>query len=456
VPTFNMFQSPTRWMIWDVFSLSLLAGMGAEGWRRPNGWSLYWTRLATMGAVAVSIGAGLAWHIMGDVSPTFIRATAILGVLGLGAGILSLTAPPRSQEEENGFYCLQKDEERTESKDPITSPWRKILFQFKPPSSEKRTSQENYPILIWQWAVALFIAIDLCVMNWGLIPAEELSLYEPSPTAGEVSDLSNGGRLFLSRNSEYWLKYVRFLRFDTFQPDENWKNLRATLLPNSNMLDNIASTSNFDPLTPARFADWMEMLDEASPESYQKMLQMMNVGVVEMLSSNRPYGIRFEQENGRWFYWATCPRAVKDPSEARKLIIDGGIDFNKEVILEGFTETTPNECKTQEFNAVESTSRYLEISDASNPNRINIRVSTDHPAWLVLSEVWYPGWQARLDGKPISILRANYLFRAVHIPRGNHELTFIYKPLSFWVGCALTSISSIILFFFTRKRYASE
>ena len=93
VPTFNMFQAPTRFMIWGVFALAILAGIGAQRWRRPEGRGLYWTRLRTMGAFAITLGSGLAWIAMGDISPSFIRATAMAGFWGVGSGLLSLTAP---------------------------------------------------------------------------------------------------------------------------------------------------------------------------------------------------------------------------------------------------------------------------------------------------------------------------------------------------------------------------
>jgi hypothetical protein len=94
VPTFAMFQAPTRWMLWAEFALALLAALGVAGWRRPAGSALYWTRLGTMGAFAVALGAGLAWYGMREISPTFIRATAMAGLWGLGIGLLSLAAPP--------------------------------------------------------------------------------------------------------------------------------------------------------------------------------------------------------------------------------------------------------------------------------------------------------------------------------------------------------------------------
>ena len=452
IPSFDMFQAPARWMVWGVFSLSLLSGIGAEVWRRPVGWSLYWTRLVTMGTVAISLGAGLAWYKMGDISPSFISSTTIMGFLGLGIGILSLTAPPRSLIiNEDNYSRLQVDQSNPKPEIAPISLWRKRLFQFKPPAPVEHSPKRPYPLFIWQWAVSLFIAIDLLVMNWGLVPAGDLSLYGPSPTARQVRSLADGGRLFISKYTEHWLKYVRFLRFDTFYLDEDWNNLRATLLANSNMLDDIASVNNFDPLTPARFANWIEMLDEASPESYRSLLPLMNVGVVEKLSNDKPDGVRFEKETGRWFYWAECSRVVKDPDEVCKLIVDGGIDFNREVILEESAEIPDDDCATQKSRTSKSASHFLEIMDTRNPNRIDMRTITETPAWLVISEVWYPGWQARLDGEPVSILRANYLFRAVHVPSGDHKLTFTYNPFSFWAGIVLTSMSLIIMFFVVRR-----
>ncbi len=111
VPSFNMFQAPTRWMIWVEFALALLAGMGADRWRRPEGWVLYWMRLAVMGSFAISVGAGLTWLYLGTVSPSFIRAMAVLGLFGLGAAILALSAP--KSERENG-HPSQSDWVKTE------------------------------------------------------------------------------------------------------------------------------------------------------------------------------------------------------------------------------------------------------------------------------------------------------------------------------------------------------
>jgi hypothetical protein len=57
---------------------------------------------------------------------------------------------------------------------------------------------------------------------------------------------------------------------------------------------------------------------------------------------------------------------------------------------------------------------------------ISLRVTTDRPALLIVTENYYPAWQARLDGEAVPVLRANHTFRAVPVPAGEHEIRFEY------------------------------
>jgi uncharacterized membrane protein YfhO len=67
---------------------------------------------------------------------------------------------------------------------------------------------------------------------------------------------------------------------------------------------------------------------------------------------------------------------------------------------------------------------------------------------LVLSEMYFPGWRAFIDGAEAPIYCANYLFRAVQVPRGHHEVAFVYRPMSAVVGAVL-SILSVLLALWT-------
>ncbi len=62
------------------------------------------------------------------------------------------------------------------------------------------------------------------------------------------------------------------------------------------------------------------------------------------------------------------------------------------------------------------------------PEQIELDVGLDAPGALVLADTWYPGWQATVDGEPAALLRADYLFRAVLLPAGQHRVQFDYRP----------------------------
>ena len=60
------------------------------------------------------------------------------------------------------------------------------------------------------------------------------------------------------------------------------------------------------------------------------------------------------------------------------------------------------------------------------------------PGYLVLTDTYYPGWQATVDGTPVEILPANHAFRAVPLDSGEHRVVFEYDPLSFRLGAWIT------------------
>ncbi|MBI5173339.1 MAG: YfhO family protein, partial [Candidatus Melainabacteria bacterium] len=86
---------------------------------------------------------------------------------------------------------------------------------------------------------------------------------------------------------------------------------------------------------------------------------------------------------------------------------------------------------------------------AESANQIKLKVETDRAGFVVLNDIYYPGWTARLDGKPVAIRKANYLMRAVACPTGDHELVFSYEPDSFKYGLlalAAALLSGLVLF----------
>jgi len=71
--------------------------------------------------------------------------------------------------------------------------------------------------------------------------------------------------------------------------------------------------------------------------------------------------------------------------------------------------------------------------------RVVVATQSAAPALLVLSDAFYPGWTATVDGAPANILPANVLFRGVYVPAGAHTVTFTYEPAGWRLGLALAA-----------------
>jgi len=79
------------------------------------------------------------------------------------------------------------------------------------------------------------------------------------------------------------------------------------------------------------------------------------------------------------------------------------------------------------------------------PTHRDLDVTVADNAFLVISEPYYPGWQAFLDGQRIAILRADYAFQGLEVPAGSHHLTMVYRPPMLLLGIGLSAITGTVL-----------
>ena len=80
------------------------------------------------------------------------------------------------------------------------------------------------------------------------------------------------------------------------------------------------------------------------------------------------------------------------------------------------------------------------IFEKYTPHLVELEVSAPESGLLVLTDNYFPSWQALVDDKPTKILRADYAFRAVTVPKGKHNIKFIYRPRSFTLGLVASCI----------------
>jgi uncharacterized membrane protein YfhO len=78
---------------------------------------------------------------------------------------------------------------------------------------------------------------------------------------------------------------------------------------------------------------------------------------------------------------------------------------------------------------------------SEDPNRISVLVQSEDPGYLVIGDVWYPGWRALVDGRSTPVLRADYLFKALAIPAGTHEIVLSYRPWTSLVGAIVSGLA---------------
>ena len=79
------------------------------------------------------------------------------------------------------------------------------------------------------------------------------------------------------------------------------------------------------------------------------------------------------------------------------------------------------------------------------PNRLVYETESDADGTAVFSEVYYPTWQAFIDGNEVKVGRADYILRALAVPAGRHRIEFVFDPVSLKITEAVSSIAMAIL-----------
>lgn len=78
-------------------------------------------------------------------------------------------------------------------------------------------------------------------------------------------------------------------------------------------------------------------------------------------------------------------------------------------------------------------------------NESVFQVANGQPGLLIVSQIYYPGWVAFVDGKKTSVVRADYALTAVPLEPGNHTVRLAFQPLSYRIGLAISIVSCICL-----------
>ncbi len=249
---------------------------------------------------------------------------------------------------------------------------------------------------------------------------------------------------------------------------------KGALMPNSALVYGVQDVRGYDGLGVAWYADLLDVALAWVQAHQQHELHDANSPILDLL------GIRylmappaFAVDAAHWERMADTtaplhrnrreqPRArlvdgyvVATGNDARRRLRDAAIDLRRDVVLEADPAAGDRPERAGAADAV-GTARITGYEH----ERVEIDTEAPGRRLLVLSDTWFPGWRATVDGAPASIARANVAFRAVTVPAGRHRVVFEYAPASVRVGAAISLAALALMAAWTfvdeRRRRDSE
>jgi hypothetical protein len=212
------------------------------------------------------------------------------------------------------------------------------------------------------------------------------------------------------------------------------------------LLENLASVtghlnvSGYDPLWIATYRKLHDSADFNDPTTPVNTL----LGVKYLLALkpfDKPNWKLIGINEGRFYYQRTDPfprawiaqRISVEPNDdaVRQRIVSGKENLQQTIILDH-----PVDCPL----SAGGTATITEY----RPNDVAIKTSGGGGI-LTLSDQFYPGWYATIDGQPAEIVRSDSVFRSVCLPAGDHVVRFEYRPLSLAVGLVLSAVGWLAL-----------
>lgn len=282
---------------------------------------------------------------------------------------------------------------------------------------------------------AILLCADLVTFAWGFHPTIDRSLVFPAVSQIDAVRQDNGVYRVIG-----------------------WGD---ALLPNAASVYGLADPRGYDGIGPR---DWIRTLEPSmgADTAYQRltgpaafpMLDLLNVKYVigePGVELPSPHFARIVDERSAsvWRNEQAFPRAfladrfqVLPSAEAvRTVLSQGTVDLRRTALIE--TPPLPGlPADTQEFGGSGPGSAIVRRFDDT---LVEIDTTTEAPRILMMSDSFFPGWSATVDGMRSALLRADGALRATVVPAGHHIVRFEYRPVSITAGFSITFATALFL-----------
>jgi hypothetical protein len=127
-------------------------------------------------------------------------------------------------------------------------------------------------------------------------------------------------------------------------------------------------------------------------------------------------------------YVAHDATVIADDARALRTVLSPQFDPGTTAVLDRAPPVVPSGRKARSAATVRDLA----------PDRLRVEATLAEPGVLVLSEVYYPGWRATVNGEPVTILRAQHTLRGVALPAGTHTVEMVFDPWTVKLGLAIS------------------
>jgi hypothetical protein len=222
-----------------------------------------------------------------------------------------------------------------------------------------------------------------------------------------------------------YFRYKNYLRIlsGSDKPTAPCEDVEEFPLTNRRLLDLLGVRYLLLPITrPLQACGWRVAFRES-----RRLLSFHYTNALGGMQYMPPYTVYENEQVMPRAFVVPRARAMPNGQEPAALL---ATDFRQTVLVEG--------CDPAAFPAGSPNGFRPGRITAYKPNRVQIEVDGDQPGWLVLTDMWFPGWTCTVDGAARPIYPGNYLFRAVPVPAGKHQVVFRFLPASYCLGRAIT------------------
>ena len=268
---------------------------------------------------------------------------------------------------------------------------------------------------IFSVAVIIFLLFDLLRFGWKYTPFTDKNYLYP-----DTKTLS-----FLSKN----LQNFRIMSTDS-----------RIFPPNFSVMYKLQTIDGYDPLYLQEYGELMAAIGRNSPNinppfGFNRIITMQNYhdSLIDLLGVK--YVLSFDDLDSKYFEKVFTEGNTKVYENKnvlpRAFFVRSltNVVNNQEAI--GFLFNNQNDLRTravvEDYNSAGSEWDWYKaeanITDYTE-GKVDILTKNKGKGFMVLTDSYYPTWHAKIDGKAVKIYRADYNFRGIIVPKGEHKVEF--------------------------------